>query len=334
MSTKAAKVRSREHGFHSFEEAIDLAIDRAANALEYGTRLPIPTGISALDDKIGGLHRSHLAIIAGSVGVGKTSLATNIAYNIASSYERQIYSDNSSKTIKGGIVGFYSLMASAEELATRIISEQTKIPLSRIQHGDISDADFETLVACSQEMQKIPFYIDQTGSISVAQLAARARRLKRQRGLDVLVIDYLQLLFRRHTEVSDDEPAETSRIINELKSLAREIDVSILVVFDTYEVGTSKYSEQMRFLHTEINRGTVDFVTIIGKQWKEDATGISFLDAAQVGSDQVVFGDSVEDSEVLSIDFHEYISNKIKDWDKSIRRIDENLNRFKSVKER
>ena len=117
--------------------------------------------------------------------MGKTSLATNIAFNIAHAYEPAQQADGSFKAKNGGVVGFFSLEMSSEQLATRIISEQTEIPSSKIRRGEITETDFEKLVACSQMMQKIPLFIDQTGGISIAQLAARARRLKRQRGLDV-----------------------------------------------------------------------------------------------------------------------------------------------------
>jgi replicative DNA helicase len=126
--------------------------------------------------------------------MGKTSLATNIAFNIAQAYEGEVQADGSMKAKNGGVVGFYSLEMSSEQLATRIISEQTEISSSKIRRGEITEADFEKLVGCSQMMQKIPLYIDQTGGISIAQLSARARRLKRQRGLDVLVVDYIQLM--------------------------------------------------------------------------------------------------------------------------------------------
>ena len=182
-------------GFQSFNDAVALAIDMAGAAYQRDGHLSgISTGIHALDLKMGGLQPSDLIILAGRPGMGKTSLATNIAYNIAAAYEADPQPDGTIKAKNGGIVGFYSLEMSAEQLATRIISEQTEVSSSKIRRGDITEPDFEKLVACSQMMQKIPLYIDQTGGISIAQLAARARRLKRQRGLDLLVIDYVQLM--------------------------------------------------------------------------------------------------------------------------------------------
>ena len=137
--------------------------------------------------------------------------------------------DGSMKAKNGGVVGFYSLEMSAEQLATRIISEQTEISSSKIRRGEISEADFEKLVGCSQMMQKIPLYIDQTGGISIAQLSARARRLKRQRGLDVLVIDYIQLM-TGSGKSSDNRVQEITQITTGLKALGKELNVPIIAL--------------------------------------------------------------------------------------------------------
>jgi replicative DNA helicase len=161
--------------------------------------------------------------------MGKTSLATNIAYNIAAAYEGEVQSDGSMKAKNGGVVGFYSLEMSSEQLATRIISEQTEVSSSKIRRGDINDADFEKLVACSMMMQKVPLYIDQTGGISIAQLAARARRLKRQRGLDVLVVDYVQLM-TGSGKSNENRVQEITQITTGLKALGKELNVPIIAL--------------------------------------------------------------------------------------------------------
>ena len=160
--------------------------------------------------------------------MGKTSLATNIAFNIAETYEPEIQADGTSKAVNGGIVGFFSLEMAAEQLATRIIAEQTEISSSKIRRGEINDAEFEKLVGCSQVMHRIPLYIDQTGGISIAQLAARARRLKRQRGLDVLIIDYIQLM--QGNKRTDNRVQEITEITTGLKSLAKELNVPIIAL--------------------------------------------------------------------------------------------------------
>ena len=136
--------------------------------------------------------------------MGKTALATNIAFNIAKAYQFQVKPDGTHETTNGGIVGFFSLEMSAEQLATRIIAEQSGVPPTRSGAATSPRMTSTRITEAAREMQTVPFYIDQTGGISIAQLAARARRLKRQRGLDLLVIDYLQLL-----SGSQDRPRQT-----------------------------------------------------------------------------------------------------------------------------
>ena len=217
-------------GFEAFNDAVAQAIDMASAAFQRDGGLSgLATGLTQLDSRMGGLQSSDLIIIAGRPGMGKTSLATNIAYNIAKAYQPQVEADGSTTAANGGVVGFYSLEMSSEQLATRIISEQTEISSSKIRRGEISEADFELLVGCSQEMQKIPFFIDQTGGISIAQLAARARRLKRQRGLDVLVVDYIQLM-TGSKKAGDNRVQEITEITTGLKALGKELGVPVIAL--------------------------------------------------------------------------------------------------------
>lgn len=218
-------------GFLPFKDAVTTAVDMANAAfMRDGHLSGISTGIHSLDAKMGGLQPSDLIILAGRPGMGKTSLATNIAFNIANAYEGEQQADGSMKAVNGGVVGFFSLEMSAEQLATRIISEQTEVSSSKIRRGDITETDFEKLVACSQVMQKIPLYIDQTGGISIAQLAARARRLKRQRGLDVLVIDYVQLMTGSSKASAQNRVQEITEITTGLKALGKELNVPIIAL--------------------------------------------------------------------------------------------------------
>lgn len=216
-------------GFADFGSAVGTAIDMAAAAHQRDGHLSgIATGMHSLDSRMGGLQASDLIILAGRPAMGKTSLATNIAFNIAESYEPEVQPDGTSKAVNGGIVGFFSLEMAAEQLATRIIAEQTEISSSKIRRGEINDAEFEKLVGCSQMMHRIPLYIDQTGGISIAQLAARARRLKRQRGLDVLIIDYVQLM--QGNKKTDNRVQEITEITTGLKALAKELQVPIIAL--------------------------------------------------------------------------------------------------------
>jgi replicative DNA helicase len=133
-------------------------------------------------------------------------------------------------TVNGGIVGFFSLEMSAEQLATRILAEQTKIPSNKIRRGGIDENDFEKIRDVSIDLQNLPFYVDETGGLSVGQLAARARRLKRQRGLDLLVVDYLQLVQGSSGRFSDSRVQEITEITTRLKALAKELKIPILAL--------------------------------------------------------------------------------------------------------
>ena len=185
MSSGTESPRSR-----AAAQALTTAVDMAAKAYQRDGKLSgIATGLHDLDAKMGGLQHSDLIIVAGRPGMGKTALATNIAYNVAKAWQGEVRPDGHITTVNGGIVGFFSLEMSAEQLATRIIAERTGIPSSTIRRGGISEQDFEVIRDVSLELQTMKFFVDETGGLSIAQLAARARRLKRQRGLDLLVID-------------------------------------------------------------------------------------------------------------------------------------------------
>ncbi len=218
-------------GFQRFSDALKIAVDMAAKAYERDGNLSgVATGLADLDRYMGGLQPSDLVILAGRPGMGKTALATNIAFNIARAYRADTRPDGTTVAADGGMVGFFSLEMSAEQLATRIIAEQSGVPSYKIRRGDITENDFQQVAEAVREMQTIPFYIDQTGGISIAQLTARARRLKRQRGLDLIVVDYLQLLSGSRTARSDNRVQELTEITTGLKALAKELNVPILAL--------------------------------------------------------------------------------------------------------
>ncbi|MYZ48421.1 replicative DNA helicase [Propylenella binzhouense] len=218
-------------GFQSFTEALKAAIDMAGAAFKRTGHLSgLATGLEDLDRLMGGLQSSDLIVLAGRPGMGKTSLATNIAYNIARAWRGEQQPDGAIKTVDGGIVGFFSLEMSSEQLATRILAEQAGVPSSEIRRGAIHEDQFDRIVEVAQEMSRIPLYIDQTGGISIGQLAARARRLKRQRGLDFLVIDYLQLVQGSSRRSSENRVQEITEITTNLKALAKELNVPVMAL--------------------------------------------------------------------------------------------------------
>ena len=221
-------------GFLNFNTALTHAIEMASNAYQRDGHLSgIATRFAGIDSKMGGLQPSDLIVLAGRPSMGKTALATNIAFNVARARAESwaakpdVATDDPSHD--GAVVGFFSLEMSSEQLATRILSEQAGIPSEKIRRGMINEDEFKTLVTVSQRMATIPLYIDQTGGISIAQLAARARRLKRQHGLGLLVVDYLQLMTGM-SKRGDNRVQEVSEITNGLKALAKELGVPILAL--------------------------------------------------------------------------------------------------------
>src|ERR1700751_5081406 len=218
-------------GFQRFAQALTVAVDMAAKAFQRDGKLSgIATGLRDLDTKMGGLQPSDLVIVAGRPGMGKTALATNIAYNVARAYRGELQADGTNKTVNGGVVGFFSCEMSAEQLATRIIAERTGIPSSSIRRGGISENDFEKIRDYSIELQSLPFYVDETGGLSISQLTARARRLKRQKGLDLLVVDYIQLLQGSGKRGNDNRVQEVTEITTSLKALAKELNIPVIAL--------------------------------------------------------------------------------------------------------
>jgi replicative DNA helicase len=225
-----AEQRKYGSGFLGFGTALATAIEMAGAAYQRDGHLSgLSTGLTDLDNKLGGLQSSDLIILAGRPSMGKTALATNIAYNIAKSYRGEQQPDGTIKAVDGAIVGFFSLEMSAEQLATRILSEQAEIGSEKIRRGMINEDEFRKLVEVSRVMSESPLYIDQTGGISIAQLAARARKLKRQKGLGVLIVDYLQLL-SGSSKRNDNRVQEVTEITTGLKALAKELAVPIIAL--------------------------------------------------------------------------------------------------------
>ncbi len=219
-----------EGGFQAFHESLKTAIDMAAAAYERDGGLSgISSGLRDLDQRMGGLQPSDLIILAGRPSMGKTALATNIAFNAAKSYKAVHHPDGTVEAKDGAIVGFFSLEMSSEQLATRLLAEQSGVPSERIRRGRIEEDEFHRLVEASRELQSVPLYIDDTGGLTIATLAARARRLKRQRGLGLLVIDYLQLL-AGSGKFGENRVQEVTQITTGLKALAKELNVPILAL--------------------------------------------------------------------------------------------------------
>ena len=203
-----------------FDEAMRQTIEMASNAYKNEEGIVgVPSGLSDLDDRLGGLHKSDLVIIAGRPSMGKTALATNIAFNAA----KKIQNDGRKSSI-----AFFSLEMSSEQLSTRILAEQSRIKSNDIRRGKISEDQFDKFIETSKNVSELPLYIDETPAISIAALSNRARRIKRLYGLDMVVVDYIQLM--RASNFKEGRVQEISEITQGLKALAKELSVPVLAL--------------------------------------------------------------------------------------------------------
>ena len=203
-----------------FDEALKYTIEMASNAYKNEEGLVgVPTGLTDLDDRLGGLHKSDLVIIAGRPAMGKTALATNIAFNAA----QKLQSKGKKSTI-----AFFSLEMSSEQLSTRILAEQSRIKSNDIRRGKITEEQFDKFIETSKSISELPLYIDETPAISIAALANRSRRIKRLYGLDMIVVDYIQLM--RATNTKDGRVQEISEITQGLKAIAKELSIPVLAL--------------------------------------------------------------------------------------------------------
>ncbi len=203
-----------------FDEAMRMTIEMASSAYKNDEGIVgVPSGLTDLDDRLGGMHKSDLIIIAGRPSMGKTALATNIAFNAA----KKIQNDGRKSTI-----AFFSLEMSSEQLSTRILAEQSRIKSNDIRRGRISEEQFDKFIETSKNISELPLYIDETPAITIAALSNRARRIKRLYGLDMVVVDYIQLM--RAANFRDGRVQEISEITQGLKALAKELSVPVLAL--------------------------------------------------------------------------------------------------------
>ncbi|HAC00138.1 replicative DNA helicase [Brevundimonas naejangsanensis] len=218
-------------GFVSFSHALSGAVEMAGEAYQREGKLAgLATRLDDLDQKLGGLHPSDLLILAGRPSMGKTALATNIAFNVARNYRWEPTPDGGRKTVDGGVVAFYSLEMSAEQLAMRILADASGVSSDKLRKGEIDASDFGKIRDAAIEIGESPLYIDATGGLSISKLAARARRLKRmENGLDLIVVDYLQLVTTGDNS-QKNRVQEVSEITGGLKALAKELNVPIIAL--------------------------------------------------------------------------------------------------------
>jgi replicative DNA helicase len=221
-----------EGGFIDFAKAASLAANVVNAAFQRGGGLAgISSGLHELDYKLGGFRNSDLVILAGRPSMGKTALATNIAFNIARKYKKGKRPDGTDGAVQGGVVGFFSLEMSSEQLANRILAAESRIKSHELLSGKLEEDEFRRFLEVASELETIPLYIDDTPALPISSLAARARRLKRRFGLDVLVIDYLQLVRPAGGgRGNDGRVQEVSEITQGLKAIAKELDIPVIAL--------------------------------------------------------------------------------------------------------
>ena len=212
---------SFSQSFIEFKKAVDKTIEMATLAMQSDRGIVgVPTGLSDLDEKLGGLHKSDLIILAGRPSMGNTALATNIAYNAA----QNILSRQEKSS-----VAFFSLEMSSEQLSTRILSEQARIKSDSIRQGKVTEEEINRYIETSRNIYNLPLFIDETPAITIATLSNRARRIKRVNGLSLIVVDYIQLM-RSSSNRNDGRVQEISEITQGLKAIAKELSVPVLAL--------------------------------------------------------------------------------------------------------
>ena len=222
---------SAERRYSKFGDSLKDAVNIINEAFKREGKIAgVASGLKDLDNKLGGLHKSDLIIIAGRPSMGKTALGTNIAFNVARSFKERIDEFGTKKLIDGGKVAFFSLEMSSEQLATRILAEQTKIPGDKMRKAELSKDDFKKIAKASSDLEDLNLFIDDNPILTIAGLRARARRLQRLYGIDLIIIDYLQLMTGSNRNKNEGRVQEISEITRGLKAIAKELNLPIIAL--------------------------------------------------------------------------------------------------------
>jgi len=222
---------SAERKYSKFGDSLKDAVNIINEAFKREGKIAgVSSGLRDLDIKLGGLHKSDLVIIAGRPSMGKTALGTNIAFNVAKNFKEKIDEFGNSKLIDGGKVAFFSLEMSSEQLATRILAEQTKISGDKMRKAELSKDDFKKIAKATSELEDLDLFIDDNPILTIATLRARARRLQRLYGINLIIVDYLQLMSSSNKSKNEGRVQEISEITRGLKAIAKELDIPIIAL--------------------------------------------------------------------------------------------------------
>jgi len=251
-----AEKGGNESGFSPLSKALTDAVLLAEAAYQRDGRLSgVGTALIDLDQLLGGLHASDLLVLAGRPGMGKTALATSVAFNAACNHRREVDEQGGEHTVDGAVVGFFSLEMSAEQLATRILAMRAGLRADHVRRGKMSNDEFARLVDASRDLAAVPLFIDDTPGLTIPALRTRARRLKRSHGLSLIVVDYLQLM--RASRRYDSRVLEISEITQGLKAIAKELDLPVLALSQLNR-GVEGREDQRPMLSDLRDSGTIE----------------------------------------------------------------------------
>lgn len=226
-----AEAGQYEGGFVDFNKALVESLQMAEKAHKRGSKLSgLSTGLKGLDERLGGLQNSDLIILAARPAMGKSALACNIGFNVAKAFTRSHGAQDEDGVPDGAAVGIFSLEMSSEQLATRLVAEESGVPSNKIRRGDIDEEEWRRLKESVEVLENVPLYIDDTGGITIAQLTARARRLKRNYNIGLLIIDYVQLVTGTGRKSQENRVQEITQITMGLKALAKELNIPIIAL--------------------------------------------------------------------------------------------------------
>ena len=222
---------STERKYSPFSQALKSAIDIIDQSFKRDGKIAgLPTGLKDLDKKLGGLHKSDLVIIAGRPSMGKTALGTNIAFNAAKKFKEEEDEFGNKIIVDGGKVAFFSLEMSSEQLATRVLAEQSNITSDKMRKAELTKDDFTKIAKVSSELQNLNLFIDDNPVLTIPSLRSRARRLKRIYNIDLIIVDYLQLMSGSSKSRNDGRVQEISEITRGLKGIAKELNIPIIAL--------------------------------------------------------------------------------------------------------
>ena len=222
---------SAERKYSKFGDSLKEAVNIINEAFKREGKIAgVASGLRDLDNKLGGLHKSDLIIIAGRPSMGKTALGTNIAFNVAKNFKEKIDEFGSKTLVDGGKVVFFSLEMSSEQLATRILAEQTRVSGDKMRKAELSKEDFKKIAKASSDLEDLNLFIDDNPILTIATLRARARRLQRLYGIDLIIIDYLQLMSGSNRNKNEGRVQEISEITRGLKAIAKELNIPIIAL--------------------------------------------------------------------------------------------------------